>query len=403
MQPRYRVLLMLFVCVVINYMDRATISIAGGALRDEFGFTPVQLGVIFSAFGWTYAALQIPGGMIADLVRPRVLYAWSLITWSAATLLQGACTGVASLISCRLAVGTFEAPAYPINNRIVTAWFPEHERASAIAGYTSGQYVGLAFLTPAMAAMQHWLGWRGLFMVTGALGIFWGLFWYARYRDPVAEDSTNQPPPARRDSGARLVDVLRHRKLWGLYLGQFCVASATWFFLTWFPTYLEKYRGISLLRAGMWSSVPFLAAFVGILVSGNLSDWLVRRGVSTGVARKAPVITGLLLTSSIIGANYVEKPAHVIAFLALAFFGNGMASITWVFVSLMAPKHVIGLTGGVFNFCGNLSAIVVPLTVGYLVQGGDFSPAMIFVGSLALVGIASYVFLVGSVERIKTT
>src|ERR1041384_1615237 len=158
MQPRYRVLLMLFVCVVINYMDRATISVAGGALRDEFDFTPVQLGVIFSAFGWTYAALQIPGGMIADLVRPRVLYAWSLITWSIATLLQGFCHGAASLISCRLAVGAFEAPAYPINNRIVTGWFPEQERAGAIAGYTSGQYVGLAFLTPAMAAVLHSLG-----------------------------------------------------------------------------------------------------------------------------------------------------------------------------------------------------------------------------------------------------
>lgn len=392
---------MLFICVVINYMDRATISIAAGALRDEFGFTPVQLGLIFSAFGWTYAALQIPGGMVADLVRPRVLYAWSLITWSAATLLQGFCNGVGSLISCRLAVGAFEAPAYPINNRIVTAWFPEQERAGAIAGYTSGQYVGLAFLTPAMAALQHWFGWRGLFIITGAIGIVWGIYWYARYRDPVADDLGAPPPAARKESGGRLVDVLRYRKLWGLYLGQFCVASATWFFLTWFPTYLEKFRGIDLLRAGMWSAVPFLAAFVGILASGNLSDWLVRRGVGVGVARKAPVITGLLLTSSIVGANYVEEPAHVIGFLALAFFGNGMASITWVFVSLMAPKHVIGLTGGVFNFCGNLSAIVVPLAVGYLVQGGDFAPAMIFVGSLALVGIASYIFLVGAVVRIE--
>ncbi|MEO7414983.1 MAG: MFS transporter [Opitutaceae bacterium] len=401
MLPRYRVLVMLFVCVVINYMDRSTISIAAGALREEFALTSVQLGYIFAAFGWTYAGLQIPGGIVADLVRPRVLYTWSLITWSAATLLQGLCTGVASLVGCRLAVGAFEAPAYPINNKIVTAWFPPEERAGAIAGYTSGQYVGLAFLTPAMAWLQHQFGWRGLFIITGAIGIVWGVFWYARYRDPVEEGLGKRATTSGPGHGARVIDVLRHRKLWGLYLGQFCVASAAWFFLTWFPTYLEKYRGIALLKAGMWAAVPFLSAFVGILLSGNLSDWLVRRGVSVGVARKSPVIIGLLLTSSIIGANYVEKPAHVIAFLSLAFFGNGMASITWVFVSLMAPKHVIGLTGGVFNFCGNLSAIIVPLAVGYLVQGGDFAPALIFVGALALVGVASYVFLVGEVVRIE--
>ena len=390
---------MVFVCVAINYMDRAAISIAASGLREEFALTPVQMGLIFSAFGWTYAALQIPGGMLADLVCPRLLYMWSLITWSTATLLLGFCNGIASVISCRVALGAFQAPSFPINNRVVTTWFPEQERAGAIASYTSGQYVGLAFLTPVMIALQDRFGWRGLFIFAGAVGIVWGGFWYARYRDPVTDDVGVRPKAVQSEKGGRLRDVLCHRKLWGIYLGQFCVASTVWFFLTWFPSYLKEYRGIDL-RSGMWSSVPFFAAFLGVLASGHLSDWLVRRGVSVGVARKAPVITGLLLTTSIIGANYVDKPAHVVGFLALAFFGNGLASITWVFVSLMAPKHVLGLTGGVFNFCGNLSGIVVPLMVGYLVQSGNFAPALIFIGSLALVGVASYVFLVGTVERI---
>lgn len=384
-------------------MDRATISIAASSLQGEFGLTPVQMGLILSAFGWTYAALQIPGGMLADLVRPRLLYAWALITWSTATLLMGFCNGIASLVSCRLALGTFQAPTFPINNRVVTTWFPERERAGAIASYTSGQYVGLAFLTPVMIELQHRFGWRGLFIIAGAVGIAWGIFWYARYRDPVTDDVGVQAKVVQVEKdgqkGGRLRDVLGHRKLWGIYLGQFCVASTVWFFLTWFPSYLEKYRGINI-RASAWASLPFFAAFLGVLASGYLSDWLVRRGVSVGVARKAPVITGLLLTTSIIGASYVEKPAHVVGFLALAFFGNGLASITWVFVSLMAPKHVLGLTGGVFNFCGNLSGIVVPLVVGYLVRGGDFAPALIFIGSLALVGVASYVFLVGTVARL---
>ncbi|MEO7346100.1 MAG: MFS transporter [Opitutaceae bacterium] len=392
---------MVFVCVVINYMDRATISIAASSLQGEFALTPVQMGLIFSAFGWTYAALQIPGGMLADVVRPRLLYTWSLITWSTATLLLGFCNGIASLVSCRLALGTFQAPSFPINNRVVTTWFPEQERAGAIASYTSGQYVGLAFLTPVMIELQHRFGWRGLFIIAGAVGIAWGVFWYARYRDPVTDDVGVRPKTLQGGKGGRLRDVLRHRKLWGIYLGQFCVASTVWFFLTWFPSYLQKFRGFDL-RASVWASVPFFAAFLGVLVSGHLSDWLVRRGVSVGVARKTPIIAGLLLTTSIVGANYVDKPEHVIGFLALAFFGNGLASITWVFVSLMAPKHVLGLTGGVFNFCGNLSGIVVPLAVGFLVREGSFAPALVFIGALALVGVVSYVFLVGSVVRIET-
>jgi len=178
------------------------------------------------------------------------------------------------------------------------------------------------------------------------------------------------------------------------------VASTSWFFLTWFPTYLERYRGIGMARTGWLASVPFLAAFVGVLLSGFLSDALTRRGVSPGVARKLPLITGLALSTAIVGANFVDRTGWVIGLMALAFFGNGMASIAWVFVSFLAPRHLIGLTGGVFNFFGNLSGIVVPIAIGYLVRGGSFAPALMFVGGLALVGIASYVLLVGTVERV---
>ena len=406
-RSRYFVLGLVFVCVVVNYMDRTTVAVAGTALGREFGFSSVRLGLVFSAFGWAYAALQIPGGLLVDVVRPRVLYLFSLLAWSLATLLQGFATGFGSLFGLRMCVGACEAPAYPINNRIVTRWFPEDERALAIAVYTSGQYVGLAFLTPAMVALQYYVGWRGLFVVAGLLGVAWGLAWYGLYRDPApapgpaaAGDGRGAHAPEPRPGGRGYLEVFRHRRLWGVYIGQFAVTSAQWFFLTWFPTYLEKFRGIVLLKAGFWASIPFLAAFVGVLASGWLSDFLARRGVSAAVARKAPVITGLLLTTSIVGANYVDRPPLIILFLALGFFGNGMASITWVFISLMAPAGLIGLTGGVFNFCGNLSAIVVPLAIGFLVRGGDFAPALFFVGLLALVGVGSYVFLVGSIQPV---
>jgi ACS family D-galactonate transporter-like MFS transporter len=400
-RSRFFVLGLIFVCVVINYMDRTTVSVAGSALATELHLSPVRLGLVFSAFGWTYAALQIPGGLLVDVLRPRLLYTLSLVGWSLGTLLQAAAGGFGTLFGLRMAIGACEAPAYPINNRIVTRWFPETERASAIGVYTSGQYIGLAFLTPAMAALQAVAGWRGLFVVTGLAGMVWGLVWYRLYRDPGVgpeggaplRDRAAEAPVQERD----VLEVFRHRRLWGVYLGQFAITSAQWFFLTWFPIYLERYRGIVFIKAGFWASIPFLAAFAGVLSSGFLSDLLVRKGVSAEVARKAPVITGLLLTTSIVGANYADRPLFIILFLALGFFGNGMASIAWVFVSLMAPAGLIGLTGGVFNFCGNLSAIVVPLVIGFLVRGGDFAPALFFVGILALLGVGCYVFLVRSI------
>jgi ACS family D-galactonate transporter-like MFS transporter len=176
-----------------------------------------------------------------------------------------------------------------------------------------------------------------------------------------------------------------------------------WFFLTWFPTYLVKYRGLDFLKSGFLASVPFLAAFAGVLLSGFLSDNLIKRGVSVSVARKTPIIAGLILSISIVGANYVDSTALIILFMTIAFFGNGLAAISWIFVSTLAPKPLIGLTGGVFNFIGNLSSVVVPLVIGFLVSGGNFAPALVFVGLLACLGACSYIFLVGKVERIEVS
>lgn len=417
---RFTILALIFVNVVINYMDRSNISVAGTAISDELNLTTVQTGLIFSAFGWTYAALQIPGGILADRFGPRVLYAFSLILWSLTTLFQGLIKGFTGLFGFRLATGAFEAPAYPINNRMVTSWFPIQERASAIAIYTSGQYIGLAFLTPALVSLQYYMGWRGLFVITGLVGIVWGIIWYILYRDPTDHSRVNKQELDHIEKGGGLINrqskelvektkfkwiylkqVLRQRKLWGIYIGQFALTSTLWFFLTWFPTYLVKYRHLDFIKSGFLASIPFLAAFAGILFSGFLSDFLLKKGISAGVARKAPVIFGLFLSISIIGANYTNDPAWVIFFMSLAFFGNGIASITWVFVSSLSPAHLVGLTGGVFNFIGNLSSIVIPIVIGFLVSGGNFSPALIFIGAMALMGACSYIFLVGKIEQAK--
>lgn len=419
-RSRYLIMVMLFITVVINYLDRSNLSIAAPALKDEFGLDTVHEGLILSAFGWTYAAMQIPGGWLVDRVSPRVLYAAALILWSAATFFMGFAGSFVILFVLRLAVGALEAPAYPINNRVVTTWFPEKERATAIGFYTSGQFVGLAFLTPVLAWLQHHYGWHMVFVSTGLLGIVWGVLWYMIYREPRQFKGANAAEIELIQKGGGVVDldkrvtekkapfnwndlglVMSQRKLWGVYLGQFCLTSTLWFFLTWFPTYLVKYRGMDFIKSGFLASVPFLAAFVGVLCSGVLSDFLVRRGATVGLARKLPIILGLLISTSMIGANFTDSTPWVIFFLAVAFFGNGLASITWSLVSALAPVRLLGLTGGVFNFVGNLSSICTPIVIGFLVSKDSFAPAIVYVSSLALLGALSYILLVGKVERIE--
>jgi len=423
-RKRYLVVALLFVTVTINYLDRSNLSIAAAGITSDFQLSPAQLGWIFSAWGWAYAICQIPGGWLADRFAPRKLAALLICTWSLATLALGLAGGFMSLIVLRFLIGMLEAPSYPINNRVVTTWFPESQRARAIATYTSAQFVGLAFLTPVLSWLLAKFGWHSVFLFSGGLGLIWSAIWYISYREPKDFPGINdnelsliregggipdledrlRAAQQRQDAPFRWSDLfflLSKRKLWGLYLGQFGLGGTTLFFLTWFPTYLVQYRHMQFIKAGFAASIPFLFGFLGVLTAGVLSDFLLKRGYGVGASRKIPVVCGLLLSTTILGANFVEDQRLVILFMKIAFFGTGLASIVWSLVSAIAPERLIGLTGGVFNFIGGLSGIIVPIGIGYLADGSNFAPALIFVSCLTLLGAFSYGVLIGEVERLE--
>lgn len=422
-RTRYVITALLFITGVINYLDRTNLSITAPSLSAELKIDPVTMGWLFSAFGWTYTAMQIPGGWLADRVHPRIVYPLTILVWSVATFSLGFVAGIVSLFILRLAVGVFEAPSYIVNNRIVTTWFPERERATTIGIYISAQYVGLGFLTPVLVWIEAAYGWRSVFVLTGILDLIAAILWATIYRDPSKFKGTNDAELdliregggvpelssrlVREQAGRKsftwsdLVVVLSKKKLWGLYIGQFSYLASANFFLTWFPTYLVQYRHLDFIKAGFYASVPFLAGFGGVLVSGFISDALLRAGYSLSASRKIPVLTGIALSVLIVGAQFVESPGLIIMFLAIAFFGTGMASITWSYVSALAPERLIGLTGGVFNLFGGLSSIVIPIAIGYLVNGGSFAPALTLCSGLAVVAACCYIFLVGRMERVE--
>jgi ACS family D-galactonate transporter-like MFS transporter len=402
---------------LVNYLDRTVLGIAAPALTRDLGIDAAVMGVVFSAFSWSYAASQVPGGLFLDRFGTRITYALSVGFWSLFTLLHALAGGLTSLLGLRLALGVSEAPCFPANSRVVATWFPQSERAFATGVYTVGEYIGLAFLSPVMFWLLVHHGWRSLFIVCGLIGFAFVLVWIARYRDPPEHKTVNAAELDLIEAGGGLVGsdgksvridwskagkLLRFRQMWGICIGQFAGNSTLVFFLTWFPTYLATERHMAFLKIGFYAVLPFIAASVGVLFGGWWSDAMLRQGKSANVARKAPIITGLLLASTIITANFVESNAAVIAILSLAFFAQGMAALGWTLVSDIAPKGMLGLTGGIFNLAANLAGIVTPLVIGVIVAAtGSFFYALAFVGALALMGALAYIFVLGDVERIE--
>jgi ACS family D-galactonate transporter-like MFS transporter len=420
---RFRIMGLLFVTIVINYLDRSNISIAAPSMASDFHLDPVQLGLVFSAFAWTYTPFQLPGGWLTDRVNPRILYPAIIMLWSLATLTTGLVNGLIALIAMRMAVGFFEVPTFLINNRIATTWFGEKERATCIAVYTAAESVGLAFMNPVLVWLKVEYGWPSVFFITGALGLVWSFVFYRSYRDPADDPHVNAAEITNiaasggiPDLSQRMADrhaegaaspwrdlgiVLSRRKLWGIYFGHFVWGVVGTFFRTWFITYLINYRHFTFIKAGLYGSMPFVTVFLGVLFSGAISDLLVRRGYSLTFARKAPIIGGLLFSTSIVGANFVDSEPLIMAFLTFAFFCNGVASIHWSLVSATAPERLIGLTSSVFNFMGGIAGVVTPILIGYLLRAGDYRLPLVFIAVIEVMGVLSYIFVVGKLERVK--
>ena len=426
---RYLVVWLLFVATTINYADRATLSIAGPALAKDLDLDPVAMGYVFSAFGWAYVLGQIPGGWLLDRFGSKRVYVLSVLTWSAFTFLQGfvgalpASIAVASLFFLRFLLGLAEAPSFPGNSRIVSAWFPTAERGTASAIFNSAQYFALVIFSPIMGTITHALGWRYVFFVMGALGIVLAALLSRWIHAPREHPRVSSDELAYIEQGGALVNLdhaqagapaasvptwagvrqlLGSRMLVGVYVGQYCITTLTYFFLTWFPVYLVAGRGMSILKVGFVAALPAMCGFVGGLLGGVFSDALLRRGHSLTFARKTPIVAGMLLSVSMIACNYVDAQWAVVGIMALAFFGKGIGALGWAVVSDTSPREIAGLSGALFNTFGNTAAITTPIVIGYLVKGsGQFEGALAFVGANAIVAMLSYLLVVGEIKRLE--
>lgn len=426
---RYLILLIIFIVTAVNYADRATLSIAGTDVAKELQLDSVSMGYIFSAFGWAYLLMQIPGGWLLDRFGSKRVYTYSLFFWSLFTFLQGfvdvfplAWAGV-SMFIMRFMLGFSEAPSFPANARIVAAWFPAKERGTASALFNSAQYFSLALFSPLLGWLTYAWGWEHVFTVMGGIGFVLTFAWVKFVHNPTDHprmsreeldyiaangavvDMDHKKAGDDKKAGPKLdyiKQLLSNRMMLGIFFGQYFLNTITWFFLTWFPIYLVQEKGMSILKVGFVASIPALCGFVGGVLGGLFSDYLIKRGSSLTVARKVPIVMGMLLASSIILCNYTNNTVLVVALMALAFFGKGFGALGWPVISDVAPKEIVGLCGGVFNVFGNVASIATPLVIGYMVKElHSFNGALVFVGCSALMMMVCYLFVVGDIKRME--
>ena len=426
---RWLIVFMLFCITAINYADRATISIAGAAISKDLKLTSVSMGYIFSAFGWAYVIGQLPGGWLLDRFGSKKVYACSIFLWSFFTLLQGTVgffaggTAVALLFGLRFMVGAAEAPSFPANSRIVAAWYPATERGTASAIFNSAQYFATVIFAPLMGWIVHNFGWHHVFTVMGVIGIIFVGFWWKLIYDPKDHPMINTAEIEYIEKGGGLVnmdqgkkdgskqegpnlfyikELLKNRMLLGIYLAQYCINALTYFFITWFPVYLVQARGMSILNAGFAAAVPALFGFTGGILGGVISDFMLKKGFSLSAARKTPIVLGMILSMCMLGCNYVDTQWVVVAIMALSFFGKGVGALGWAVNSDTAPRQIAGLSGALFNTCGNLSSITTPIAIGYIIAlTGSFNGALLYVVVHAFIAAFSYLFIVGEIKRVE--
>lgn len=405
---RYWIVVMLFIVTSFNYGDRATLSIAGSEMAKDIGLDPVGMGYVFSAFH---------GPMLSG--RSRAAGCWTALVPNASIsglFSFGQSSPCCRVLSISLVVSALLSPSLRFvswsvwRNRLlsratVALLQPGSRRRRGERRWpslTPRNTLPRLFFAPIMGWLTHEVGWSHVFFFMGGLGIIISFIWLKVIHEPNNHPGVNKKELEYIAEGGALINMdqkdtkakvpfsvkwgqikqlLGSRMMIGVYIGQYCINALTYFFITWFPVYLVQARGMSILKAGFVASVPAVCGFIGGVLGGIISDWLMRRTGSLNIARKTPIVLGMLLSMVMVFCNYVNVEWMIIGFMALAFFGKGIGALGWAVMADTAPKEISGLSGGLFNMFGNISGIVTPIAIGYIVgTTGSFNGALIYVG-----------------------
>ena len=413
--PRVRWLMIAFcfLAIAINYIDRINLAIAAPHIKKDLGLDDTSMGLILGAFFWTYALMQIPAGRMIDRLGARAGLAIAVGWWSLFTVFTAFGKGFTSIFAARLALGIGEAGGNPGCVKVVYSWFAKKQRATASGIFDAGPRAGSALALPLVAWLISTWDWETSFVVTGALGLVWVVIWLIFYREPETMkglDETERQnlledravPVGQQGGKIDMWSLFRHRNVWGMMIGFFCMNFATYFFVTWFPTYLTIAHGFSLKELGTLGAIPALMGIPGSLLGGVVSDALYRKGFSLTTARKTCLVTGMLLSSVIAFAAFTNSIAVILTLFSITYAGLAFtAANIWTLPADVAPAgNYVATLGGIQNFAGNLAGIVTASFTGVMLSlsHGSFVVPLLVAGGICILGALTFMFVLGKLE-----
>lgn len=405
---------MLSLGVLVNFFDRVNLSIAQDALHVSFGLSIVAFGYLSSAYSWTYAAMQIPSGVLLDRWGVRRVGRISTFLWSVASFGAAVSMGISSFFAARFLLGVGESPTFPANVKALGYWFPERERGMATAITDAAAKFSTAIGVPFLGLLLLRFGWRWSFAVTGVISFGYFVLFWRIYRNPnedlgltdeerewMREGRVQPELPHGESHGPSLIYLLRQRKVLGLALGWGAYNYSFYLLLTWLPTILSKELHVDLLHSVLYTSVPWLfATLTDLVVGGWMVDTLIARGWDANRTRQIVLVGGTAFGLGILGAARAHSPVTALLWISISLGGLAAAApVAWTVPSLIAPREGVGRVGGIANFFGQVAAITAPIVTGYVADiTHTFASAFVLATVILLIGIAGYIFLLGRIE-----
>lgn len=399
LKVRHLILGLMCMMYFIAYIDRVNISIIAPMLKEEMGFTPTQLGLVFSAFAYPYAAMQILGGWFADKYGPRLVLGILSTIWAIATILCGFSWGLWSLIMFRILLGIGEGGAFPAATRSFTYWMPATERGFAQGITHSFARLGGAVTPPIVLVIVAAYGWRESFVILGAISLVWTFFFVWLYRNTPLEHKWVTPAELK-EIGVNSAEMKKAaagktpwkemiKRMWLVTFVDFCYGWSLWVFLTWLPSYLKDARGFDMKQLALFTALPLLAGVVGDTLGGVLSDRIYKKTGNLKLARRTLLVVGLGgALVFIVPAIYTDTPLTAVALLAASFFFLELTNaVLWSLPLDIAGKFA-GTAGGMMNTGFGVAGMVSPVAFGYLVQTTG-SYEVPFLISAVLLGVAA--------------
>lgn len=395
-------LVFLLACgMFINAIDRGALGVAAPQMLKDLNMDPGVMGLALSAFYCSYILCMVPVGRLADKHGAKATLGWAAAFWSLASAATGLIQGFYGLIAVRLGVGAGEAAGNPLSAKVINENFPSEERARATSWCLSGTKLGMAAVPVLMGFLMTTWSWRVAFLVTGVGSLLWCLAWYLYFRDQSDEAGTDS---SGKSAGVAIPwkKLLSHRTILGLMLTKFFLDYLWVVFISWLPSYLVMERGFSILKMGLYASIPWIVGFVAQPAMGHFSDWLIKKGVSVTKARKYSLVGAQMVAATVIAVGFVDDPLIAVILLTINIAGeSASAGIMWTILTEVSPKGMGGTVASAINTVSSIAGVMAPTITGFIYKfTGSFQMALFVAGAGILISALSMLFVVQKIEPI---